>query len=48
MKPKDLNDYVQDDIFRYGTKLEDMHKKLRQAFEEQVGSKLALRIDMSS
>jgi hypothetical protein len=33
---RELDDYVQDDIFRYGAKLDDMHKKLRQALDEQV------------
>lgn len=33
---KELDNYVQDDVFRYGAKLEDMHKKLRQALDEQV------------
>ena len=32
----ELDDYVQDDVFRYGAKLDDMHKKLRQALDEQV------------
>jgi hypothetical protein len=32
----ELDEYVQDDVFKYGAKLEDMNKKLRQALEEQV------------
>jgi hypothetical protein len=40
---KELDNYVQDDVFRYGAKLEDMHKKLRQALDEQVS-----RVDLAS
>jgi len=40
---QELDNYVQDDVFRYGAKLEDMHKKLRQALDEQVS-----RLDLAS
>ena len=32
----DLDSFIQDDVFRYGNKLEDMLKKLRQALDEQL------------